>query len=57
MRLIIAGNVMESLDVCGRINRAKAFAEPSFGSADIVHTLKLTSGYWAESDVEKISKQ
>ncbi len=37
MRLIIAGDVMESLDVYGRINRAKAFAEPSFGSADIVH--------------------
>ncbi len=53
MMLIIVGYVMESLDVRGRINLAKAFAEPSFNSADIVNTLKLTSGYWAESYVEK----
>jgi hypothetical protein len=34
---------MEAPDVCGRINRAKALAEPPCGSADILHTLQLTS--------------
>ena len=41
--LIIIGDVIEALDACGRINWAKALAEPCCGAADILHTLQLTS--------------
>ena len=37
--MVMAADVksMEASDVCGRIIRTKALAEPCFGSADIAH--------------------
>ena len=49
---IMVGNVIEAADVCGRINLAKALAEPSCGSVDIAH---VAIDQWAEIRFAHIS--